>query len=231
MCRRRGFARLPRSRDCAHHSCNHPQRRAERSSGTRMRRCRDTPSLPPPVLLVVVLALIGAVGCAASTSVSSVHPSGAPSGESIAVSGPVPATLVSTDGPTTDGVFIGGSVAAVLRAIRLSGHNPCPIRQCWQGRQLPEGTVGIAFQANPLGCEWVDSLQVTSPQHGTIQVDVQEHPLCTKPGSGAAAKGRQILVAIPRSALPATGSITAQVNLSLRPGDPFSSLGTASTAL
>ena len=61
-------------------------------------------------------------------------------------------------------------------------------------------------------------------------VNVQARPVCTR-GSGAAAKGTAILLAVPRSALPSTGRLTAEVAIAMRPGDTFVSLGTASTSL
>jgi hypothetical protein len=151
---------------------------------------------------------------------------------SIAVTGSVAATVVSAEGPTTDGVFAGDSVPALLHVMQRAGHGflSCGPRLCWQGRTLPAHSIGIAFQANPLGCEQVQSVRVSSPEPGMLRVDVQAHPVCTR-GSGAAAKGTAILLAVPRSALPNTGRLTAEVDIAMRPGDTFVSLGTASTLL
>lgn len=73
-------------------------------------------------------------------------------------------------------------------------------------------------------------MRVTSPEQGTLRFDVQTHPVCTK-GSGAAAKGTAILLAVPRSRLPNTGTLTAKVNIAMLPGDKFVPLGSASTSL
>lgn len=196
------------------------------------------------MLLAVLFAAVGAAGCASSARVSSNCPTSAvvsPSAASrpvspaeiagsIAVCGSVPTIIVSTDGPIADsGVFVGSSVAGLIRAIRHAGYAPCAAAKCWQGRELPRGTIGIASQANPLGCFAVDSLRVTSPQPGTIQVDVQEHNVCSR--GEAAAKGRAILLAVPRTALPKAGIMTAEVRVALQPGDTFGSIGTASMAL
>ena len=67
-------------------------------------------------------------------------------------------------------------------------------------------------------------------EQGTLRFDVQAHPVCTK-GSGAAANGTTILLAVPRSTLPNTGTLTAEVNIAMLPGDKFVPLGSASTSL
>jgi hypothetical protein len=169
---------------------------------------------------------------ARTTSASPVTSAPAADTAKIPLSGSVPAQLVSAEGPTTDGVVAGHSVAALLHGMQRAGHGflSCAPAQCWQGRQLPAHTIGVAFQANPLGCEQVDSVHVSSPHPGRIRFAVQAHPVCTR-GGGAAAKGMTILIAVPRSALPRSGALTAQVDLAMRPGDAFKFVGTASTPL
>jgi len=198
----------------------------------------------------VLLAVLSTAACASSAStsagdstatkpgpVTSSSPTRAavsptPATTSITVTGSVPATLVSAEGPTTDGVFAGDSVPGLLHVMQRAGHGflSCGPRLCWQGRPLPADSIGIAFQANPSGCEQVQSVRVSSPEPGSLRVNVQARPVCTR-GSGAAAKGTAILLAVPRSALPSTGRLTAEVAIAMRPGDTFVSLGTASTSL
>lgn len=110
------------------------------------------------------------------------------------------------------------------------GFLSCAPAQCWQGRQLPPHSIGVAFQANQLGCEQVDALHLSTPHPDSIRFAVQAHPVCTR-GGGAAAKGMSILIAVPRTSLPRTGTLTVQVDLAMRPGDPFKSVGSASIPL
>jgi hypothetical protein len=69
-------------------------------------------------------------------------------------------------------------------------------------------------------------VRVTSPDQGTLRFDLRARPVCTR-GSGAAAKGTTILLAVPRSALPSAGTLTAEVDIAMRPGDKFVPLGSA----
>jgi len=177
----------------------------------------------------------GSTSAAPSSASSPASPSGSPSGKAaIAVSGSVPASVLSLAGPFEPaGPYLGASIDSLLNQFRsgLGGNSPtCAKAGCWSDAQVPAGSLLVAVRPGLASCFRVRSIAVSGPAAGTVQLDLQLVGVC-RVGVGSAARMPAILMALPSSALPKSGPLNVTVRVSANLGQPFQPIGTAHTVL
>ncbi len=169
-----------------------------------------------------------------SRSITPSAPAPSPSGSgAITVSGAVPASVLSLTGPLAlAGPFLGTSVSGLLNQMRTaSGVHPlaCLPAGCWRDAQVPPGNLLVAVRPTLISCFRMRSIHTSRPSPATVELDLELTGVC-RPGQGMAARMPALLIALPTASLPKTGRLTVLARLSVIPGQPLQTLGSASIA-
>jgi len=137
--------------------------------------------------------------------------------------GPVPSSLLSRSGPLEPaGPYLARTVPQLLDRFRAAGGTlGCPADGCWQDAQVPAGTVLLGVRPATVACYLVRSI-TTAEQGSGLRVDLQLAWRCPA-GHGSSARMPAMLIGLPADAV--TGPV--EVRVSLKPGTPFATVGTA----
>lgn len=152
----------------------------------------------------------------------------------LTVHGPVPIRLLSTDGPPQPtGPVLATSISALRTALESAGatHGGCAQgRNCFsQIADPPIPSLLIAVVARSI-CQNISEMSTSLTLRNTMVVDVQQKGHCT-PGFDTALPPGESLYSVPRSSLPAQGSVTVIWRSSYSPGAPFREVGRATLAM
>jgi hypothetical protein len=175
------------------------------------RRRRAVAGAVGAVLLVVS-------GCASTTGTPAAHPP-APPPTGTTISGQVPVRVVALDGPFDPaGPLAATSLAALVRRMRAAQGGRALVCQpaCWQDAGVPPASLLIALRYAWDSCYALRRIATGRTGH-VLTLDVRVVSVCSD-GGGAAARARDVLLAVPISALP-HGSVTIRVRGALLTGE------------
>lgn len=129
--------------------------------------------------------------------------------------GPIPITLLSTAGPiNADGPFAATSRTALDAAMAAAAGKPdCLGVPCWADAHPASRSLLIALRPAPTSCYSLAGLHaaLSGPMRLVVQITTT-YACADAGGSGQAAIFPAILLAVPLSALPATGKLEISID-------------------